>query len=299
MTEPVLPFTGERFTPECVREIAYEHWHRYAWASTLVKDKVVLDGACGEGYGSALLAQSAASVIGVDVDANTIAHARQRYARDGLRFECSDCLQLPLADDSVDVVVSFETLEHLSDHDGLLREFRRVLKPDGLLVLSSPDRQQYSEAKGYDNPFHAKELNRDEFEALLNRHFAHWQLLAQTLGFVSMLWPLDQAAHSGLQHHGVQTLQRQDQGQIRSAEHPQVTAQYFLAVASAEAAAIPALSTLSLFDDQAGSIYQHYNDEVGQHIRAGQLLAEREAELAALKAKLSQPWWQRQRWWPW
>ena len=297
MTEPVLPFTGERFTPECVREIAYEHWHRYAWASALVKGKAVLDAACGEGYGSALLAQSAASVIGVDVDADTIAHARQRYAREGLRFECSDCLQLPLADDSVDVVVSFETLEHLSDHDGLLREFQRVLKSDGLLVLSSPDRQQYSEATGYDNPFHAKELNREEFEALLSRHFAHWQLLAQTLGFVSMLWPLDQAAPDGSSSGGVQTLQRQDQGRIQMAQQPQVRTQYFLAVASADASALPELPALSLFDDQAGSIYQHYNDEVGRHIRAGRLLAEREAELAALKAKLNQSWWRRKWWW--
>jgi len=297
MTKPVLPFTGERFTPECVREIAYEHWHRYAWACSVVKDKVVLDAACGEGYGSALLAQSAASVIGVDVDADTIAHARQRYARDGLRFECSDCLQLPLANHSVDVVVSLETLEHLSDHDGLLREFRRVLKPDGLLVLSSPDRQQYSEASGYDNPFHAKELNREEFEALLAAHFAHWRVLAQTLGFVSMLWPLDQDAQAHGGSGGVQTLQRLDNGQIQAAQQLPVTPRYFVAVASADAAAMPELPALSLFDDQAGSIYQHYNDEVGQHIRAGQLLAEREAELAALKAELHQPWWKRRWWW--
>lgn len=297
MTKPVLPFTGERFTPECVREIAYEHWHRYAWASSLVTDKVVLDAACGEGYGSALLAHSAASVIGIDVDADTIAHACQRYARDGLRFECSDCLQLPLADDSVDVVVSLETLEHLSDHDGLLREFRRVLKPDGLLVLSSPDRQQYSEASGYDNPFHAKELNREEFEALLAAHFPHWQVLAQSLGFVSMLWPLDQDKQAESGRDGVQTLQHLDNGRIQAAQQPQVTPRYFVAVASADAAAMPDLPALSLFDDQAGSIYAHYNDEVGQHIRAGQLLAELEAELAALKAELDQPWWKRKWWW--
>lgn len=297
MTKPVLPFTGERFTPECVREIAYEHWHRYAWASSFVTDKVVLDAACGEGYGSALLAHSAASVIGVDVDADTIAHARQRYARDGLRFECSDCLQLPLADDSVDVVVSLETLEHLSDHDGLVREFRRVLKADGLLVLSSPDRQQYSEASGYDNPFHAKELNREEFEALLAAHFPHWRVLAQSLGFVSMLWPLDQDKQAESGRDRVQTLQHLDNGHIQAAQQPQVTPRYFVAVASADSAAMPDLPALSLFDDQAGSIYQHYNDEVGQHIRAGQLLAEREAELAALKAQLNQPWWKRKWWW--
>ncbi|MCW5579095.1 MAG: class I SAM-dependent methyltransferase, partial [Dokdonella sp.] len=74
-----LPFTGERFTPECVREIWYEHWHRYAFARGLVAGKRVLDAACGEGYGSALLAAVAGSVTGVDVDADAIAHARARY----------------------------------------------------------------------------------------------------------------------------------------------------------------------------------------------------------------------------
>src|SRR5689334_11915356 len=98
MTAPdpfALPFTGERFTPECVREIWYEHWHRYAFARRLVQGKRVLDCACGEGYGSALLADGAAEVVGVDIDAAAIAHAEERYgARANLRYEKGDATAL-------------------------------------------------------------------------------------------------------------------------------------------------------------------------------------------------------------
>ncbi len=74
-----LPFTGERFTPECLREIWYEHYHRYAFARALVKGRRVADVACGEGYGAALLAAAATTVVGVDIDPASVAHARQRY----------------------------------------------------------------------------------------------------------------------------------------------------------------------------------------------------------------------------
>ena len=71
-----LAFTGERFTPECVREIWYEHWHRYAFAQRFAAGKRVLDAACGEGYGTAMLAGTAAQAVGIDIDAASIAHAR-------------------------------------------------------------------------------------------------------------------------------------------------------------------------------------------------------------------------------
>ncbi|MDT8409462.1 MAG: class I SAM-dependent methyltransferase, partial [Wenzhouxiangellaceae bacterium] len=161
---PTLEFTGERFTPECVREIFYEHWHRYAWAGAYVAGLDVLDCACGEGYGSRLLADSARSVVGVDLDETSIAHARQRYAHDKLEFRRADALALPFEDRQFDCVVSFETLEHLAAHDDLLAGFKRVLKPGGFVLLSSPDRKTYSDETGYDNPYHVRELYRDEFE---------------------------------------------------------------------------------------------------------------------------------------
>ena len=165
-----LEFTGERFTPECVREIRYEHFHRYAFARELVAGRRVLDAACGEGYGSVLLAASvvvlcvalneasAATVTGVDRSEDSITHACSRYQATNLDFQVADCLDLPYADDHFDCVVSFETLEHLADHDRLMREFRRVLQPDGFLLLSSPDKAVYSEQQQNRNEFHIREL---------------------------------------------------------------------------------------------------------------------------------------------
>src|SRR5687767_5056473 len=165
MTDP-LPFTGERFTPECEREIWYEHWHRYAFAARLARGRRVLDAACGEGYGSALLARGAASVLGIDISADAVAHATARYAqRPKLRFEAGDATaldDLPAA--SFDLIVSFETLEHVEAQERMLDGFARLLAPDGALVLSSPDKRTYSEAAGFRNEYHVRELYRDELE---------------------------------------------------------------------------------------------------------------------------------------
>ena len=131
-----LEFTGERFTPECEREIWYEHMHRYAFASLWSRGADILDAACGEGYGAALLAGQAASVTGVDISAEAIGHARRRYGHlENLSFETADCTRLPFADGAFDQVVSFETLEHLAEQEALLAEFRRVLRPGGFLML--------------------------------------------------------------------------------------------------------------------------------------------------------------------
>ena len=100
-------FTGERFLPSYSGEIAYEHWHRYAYARRFVAGKRVLDAACGEGYGTGLLGAVAANVIGIDIDIATIDRARATYG-DGkqIRFIASSCTGLPLPSASFDVVVS-------------------------------------------------------------------------------------------------------------------------------------------------------------------------------------------------
>ncbi len=274
-----LEFTGERFTPECVREIAYEHWHRYAWASGLVEGKSVVDVACGEGYGSALLKRTAGEVIGIDIDPEAVAHARQRYGQDGLRFECADATRLPLADDSADCIVSFETLEHLAEQDALLAEFRRVLRPEGFLLLSSPDKKTYSDETGYDNPFHVRELYRDELEALIRRHFPAFRLYGQKLMFISAIWSLGQGGDA-------EWLTEQGE-QLERGAQPSLAALYYMGVAGANPACLPELPATSLYGDQAESVYQHYNQEVAAHIRAGHLLAERDAEIAELRARLT------------
>lgn len=283
---PELEFTGERFTPECVREIFYEHWHRYAWAGPLVSGRRVLDAACGEGYGSALLAEFAGRVDGVDLDAGSIAHARERYRRENLEFHRANVLELPFPDDSFDAVVSFETLEHLAEHDVLMAEFRRVLRPDGFLLISSPDRRTYSDETGYVNEFHVRELYRPELEALLQRHFPAWRLCGQKLAFHSLIWPLQETADSSTTEH----LMAGDKGGIERGPDPELAPVYFLAMAAAAEDHLPGTGGLSLFTDRSESVYSHYNQEVGKHIRAGELLAEREAEIARLRQTAGGGW---------
>jgi SAM-dependent methyltransferase len=133
------------------------HVVRYALAASLVRPgDVVLDCACGLGYGSAVIAATTAAskVIGVDVDAGTVAYANANYGEQNLRFEAGDASALVhIPDASVDVIVSMETIEHVEDWKAVAKEFARVLKPDGRLVASVPDR--WMDDTGNDpNPYH-------------------------------------------------------------------------------------------------------------------------------------------------
>lgn len=186
---PALARTGERLTTDSVGPNVPEHLHRYALACGLADDRHVVDVASGEGYGSMLLASRAAGVVGVDVDATAVAHATAKYVRDNLRFVRAAATALPLADASVDLAVSFETIEHLQDHDAMLAEIRRVMRPDGVLVMSSPDRRFYSEATGHVNPFHVRELDAAEFIALVRRFFRHVTPLFQRVVHGSLIVP--------------------------------------------------------------------------------------------------------------
>ncbi len=185
-----LPFTGERFVPGAKGEIWVEHWHRYHFARRWVEGKAVLDAACGEGYGTALLARSAASVQGVDISSQAIDHARGTYASLGkVRFHCASCTGLPLADASIDVAVSFETLEHIGEQERFLDELARVLKPGGILILSCPNKLEYSDKRSFTNEFHVKELYREELERLVAARFPHSDWYGQRPTFFSLIAP--------------------------------------------------------------------------------------------------------------
>ena len=280
MSDASLPFTGERFTPECVREIWYEHWHRYAFARGLAKDQRVLDAACGEGYGAALLADVAADVIGVDIDATSIAHARARYAaKPRLRYECVDATALAFADRAFDLVVSFETLEHLAAQERLLAGFARVLDDNGVLVISSPDKRTYSELAGFRNEFHVRELYREELSALLKPHFPHVRLYGQKLLFQSAMWTLDSTpGRSGSEVHTATN------GGTSITAGFDYAPLYFVAVC-AKRALPDTLPELSLFGDAEESVYAHYNHEIRKNMSSGARIAELERELECLRAQ--------------
>lgn len=172
--------SGERYMPTLMTaDVAVEHWHRYAIAARFVAGKRVLDIASGEGYGSLMLAETASTVIGVDIDTDSVTQARRRYIRDNLGFAEGSTSAVPLPNASVDVIVSFETLEHHDQHEEMFREIRRVLVPGGLCIVSTPDRVVYSEKTGYRNPFHVKELSTTEFHELVSRHFRNAIVLGQ------------------------------------------------------------------------------------------------------------------------
>lgn len=283
--DETMVFTGERFTPECVREIWYEHWHRYAFALPLARGKRVLDAACGEGYGSALLADVAARVTGVDIAADAVAHARARYGdKDNLEYRQGDATALDeLPDAGFDLVCCFETLEHVEAQDALLAGFARLLAPGGVLLVSSPDKAEYSDARGFENAFHVRELYRDELQTLLARHFARHRLYAQKLLFQSVLWALDDAAS------GAAAVTERD-GRIESGlRYPPL---YYVAVCGQ--GDLPELPAVHLFGDAGESVYSHYNAEVRKNMAAGARIAELEQRIANMQAvPESRPWWRR------
>lgn len=281
MTLEILPFTGERFTPECVREISYEHWHRYAFAHSLVAGKQVLDAACGEGFGANMLADKAANVVAIDIDGVSIEHANKRYgSKDNLSFRKADVTQLDaLPDNSIDVIVSFETLEHVVEHDRMLEGFRRILRIDGVLLISTPDKKNYTDATGTVNPHHVRELYYEEFAGLLERYFGAKKIYSQKLLFQSGLFALD---HEGQPEVLVQT----GSGIARGMDYPPM---YYVAVCTDSFETLASLPGLSIFGDAEESVYAHYDQEVRFGMWARQRIGELEAQLAELKRGDDQP----------
>ena len=176
-----LDFTGERVVPDKTpRPLVLEHLARYHLALTFLDPaSKVLDVGCGTGYGTALMAAKAARVAGVDIAWEAIQYARANYVRPNLSFAGADCRRLPFPDNFFDRAVMFEVIEHMSEQATCLSEIRRVLTPEGVLILSTPD--PAGPTKGIDgpNPFHIKELQEHELLELLRPHFGDVQLLYQ------------------------------------------------------------------------------------------------------------------------
>ena len=273
MTTP-LAFTGERFHPHLAGEMWAEHWHRYHFVLPLIAGKKVLDVASGEGYGSALMASVATAVSGVDVSHDAVAHAGAAYAKvRNLDFIQGSCAKLPFDDATFDAVVSFETIEHILAQNAFLDEIKRVLKPAGLLIMSSPNRAEYSDARGYSNEFHVKELYRTELAELLGARFQHLCWFSQRNAFVSMIVP-DSIESTGKTTGETLTISKANPDALASA----LPALYFLVLASNDSTTVDRQSPrLSIFSDSEEWAYTDYR----KIYQASQLLWKREAELVA------------------
>jgi ubiquinone/menaquinone biosynthesis C-methylase UbiE len=178
----LVEFTGERVIPGQVNDDLWsEHLARYAFARRYAAGKRVLDAGCGTGYGSAELAQSAADVTGVDIAADAIEYAKTNYPIPGLRFIESSCTAVPFPPESFDVLVAFEVIEHLSDHRAFLNECARLLTPEGLFIVSSPNKRYYAKTRAETgpNPYHEHEFEAGEFVHELERVFPNVRLLLQ------------------------------------------------------------------------------------------------------------------------
>lgn len=175
-------FTGERVVPNQVdSDLWNEHWSRYLFASRLARQKRVLDIACGTGYGTAELAHSAAQVIGVDVASEAVSYAAAQYARFNTRFVQASGTALPFPDASFDLVTAFEVIEHLTDWPKLLEEVRRLLRPSGQFIVSTPNKLYYAETreKAGPNPFHTHEFTFEEFNQALQDVFPSVSMFLQ------------------------------------------------------------------------------------------------------------------------
>jgi len=212
----------------------------------------VLDLACGEGYGSALLARHAASVTGVDVSQQAIEHAKRAYAKlRNIQFVVGSATAIPAPDAGIDVAISFETLEHIHEQDEFLAELHRVLKPDGVLLISCPNKAEYTDKRGTQNEFHVKELYRAELDALVRKRFPHAMWYGQKPSFFSVIAPEGVAATGEL----IEVTERQpDHGAAQMA-----SPLYYILVAGRDRAAVEAVApVISVFADHDDWAYNDW-----------------------------------------
>lgn len=186
----ISEYSGERFVPGIEdKKLAIEHMQRYRSISALVEGKKVIDIACGEGYGTAILAERASEIVGMDIDEGAVHRASEKYQKENLKYQIGNIASIPVEDHSVDVIVSFETIEHVSQklQAQFLNECGRVLKEDGILIMSTPNKEVYSDKYNYFNEYHIHEFYHDEFVHFLKQKFKNVKMYNQAFQVASIL----------------------------------------------------------------------------------------------------------------
>jgi ubiquinone/menaquinone biosynthesis C-methylase UbiE len=213
-----VEFTGERVIPgQTDPDLLNEHVARYLFAEALTGGRRVVDVGCGVGYGSRILAGKAEWVCALDNAPDAVAQGRTGFDAENIRWLAGDASRMPLRDDSADVVVAFEVIEHLADWRGFLSEVRRVLHADGQLLVSTPNRPYYEQSRTEPNPFHVHEFDYAEFKAELEAVFPHTTIFLEN--------HTNAVAFTPLSTQGVRT-------QMERSEAKPEEAHFFVAVCS-------------------------------------------------------------------
>ncbi len=197
-----LKWTGERMMPYKHLGLgAAEHLHRYVVALEITAGKIVLDISCGEGYGSNLIASKAEKVYGIDIAEEVIEHAKRKYTNNKITFLKGSVTNIPIQDGMVDIIVCFETIEHIIEQDEMMKELKRVLKNEGMLLISTPAKENY-ESLNHNNPFHLKELSSDELKTLCKKYFKEVSMYKQRYIEASFVYQEEAGVKEILEYEG-------------------------------------------------------------------------------------------------
>jgi len=270
----ILKNDGERMIPEFHQStlIYAEHIQRYLALEGVCAGKKVLDIASGSGYGTQILGGFASEVIGVDISGEAIQYARIHYNSETVEFRQGSCSYIPIEDNSVDVVVSFETIEHLDDYVTFLDEIQRVLSPDGICIISTPNDIESPP----ENHFHIHEFKYEELDSLLKERFAFVESYFQTSFKGIYLSKLSEAVETGSQKVEVQNFAPIEPDRVL----------YFFFICSNEKPVTEILSTFAIGEHLSGrddnAFMAAKNAEI---LRAGDRLWEQEKSLDSLTVK--------------
>ena len=170
-------------TPWYSKKLLNEHLSRYRLAVPFCKEKTVIELGCGSGYGTKLIAKSGAKkVYGIDIDELTIKYAKKFYSHKKITFIKASAMHTKLPKNIADVIISFETIEHVTNPSKMITEINRILKPGGLLIISTPNKAMSLD----DNPYHIKEFMLTELDSLLNG-FTDLKYFGQGKSIISLI----------------------------------------------------------------------------------------------------------------